>query len=184
MDKSLETECLKKLAKGDHRSYEILFLYYHPKIHHFLCGFIKNEEEAFDMAQDIFYKVWTNRQSLSEIVSFKAYLFTMARHLIYNHYEHNLVKEKYTVTQLQLREEYNLDEEFFAKELSLLIDLVIAQMPEQRQRIFRMSRKEGLSGEEIATRLNISKRTVENQISLALSELRKALQCMVHFLFI
>ena len=184
MDKNLETECLKKLAKGDHRSYEILFLYYHPKIHHFLYGFIKNEEEAFDMAQDIFYKVWTNRQSMSEVTSFKAYLFTMARHMIYNYYEHNLVKEKYTISQLQLEEEYNPDEELFAKELSLLIDLVIEQMPEQRRRIFKMSRKEGLSGDEIATQLNISKRTVENQISNALKDLRKALQCFINFFFL
>lgn len=184
MEKNLETECLRKLAKGDHRSYEILFLNYHPKIHHFLCGFIKNEEEAFDMAQDIFYKVWVNRQSMSEVTSFKAYLFTMARYMIYNHYEHNLVKEKYTIAQLQLEEAYSLDEDFFAKELSLLIDLIIEQMPEQRQRIFKMSREEGLSGDEIATRLNISKRTVENQISNALNDLRKALQCIVYFLFL
>lgn len=184
MDKNLETECLKKLAKGDHRSYEILFLYYHPKIHHFLCGFIKNEEEAFDMTQDIFYKVWTNRQSIGEVTSFKAYLFSMARNTIYNHYEHNLVKEKYTTTQLQLHEEYNLDEEFFAKELSILIDIVIEQMPEQRRRIFKMSRKEGLSGEEIATQLSISKRTVENQISNALNDLRKVLQIIITLFFI
>lgn len=184
MEKNLEIECLKKLAKGDHRSYEILFLYYHPKIHHFLCGFLKNDEEAFDMTQDIFYKVWMNRQSMGEVTSFKAYLFSMARNMIYNYYEHNLVKEKYTIAQLQLQEEYNLDEEFFAKELSLLIDLVIEQMPEQRRRIFKMSRQEGLSGDEIAIRLNISKRTVENQISNALRDLRKTLQCIIHFLLL
>lgn len=184
MEKSLETACLQKLAKGDHRSYEILFLHYHPKIHHFLCGFIKNEEEAFDMAQDIFYKVWTNRQSLGEVASFKAYLFTMARHLIYNHFEHNLVKEKYTVAQLQLHTEYHLEEEFFAKELSLLIDIVIEQMPEQRRRIFKMSRIEGLTGDEIAARLNINKRTVENQISNALRDLRKALRMILTLFFL
>ncbi|MDR0394839.1 MAG: RNA polymerase sigma-70 factor [Tannerella sp.] len=184
MEKSLETACLKKLAKGDHRSYEILFLYYHPRIHHFLCGFIKNDEEAFDMTQDIFYKVWENRLSMGEVTSFKAYLFTMARHMIYNNYEHNLVKEKYTISQLQLEEEYNPEEEFFAKELSLLIDLVIEQMPEQRRRIFKLSREKGLSGDEIATRLNISKRTVENQISNALKDLRKALQCFIIFFFL
>ncbi len=182
MEKDLEIKYLKKLAKGDHRSYEILYLFYHPKIHHFLAGFIKNEEEAFDIAQEIFYKVWINRKTMDKVSSFKAYLFTIARHMLYNHYEHNLVKEKYAVTLQQTKKAFNPDEDFFAKELALLIDSKIEQMPEQRRRIFKMSRKEGLTGEEIAIRLNINKRTVENQISYALSDLRKALQSILFFL--
>ncbi len=182
MDKKLEIECLTNLSKGDHRSYELLFLAYHPRIYHFLHGFIKNEEEAYDMAQDIFYKVWVNREKMGEVRSLKAYLFTMARRMIYNHYEHNLVKEKYTISQVDQPEIYSPEQDMFAKDLSLLIDLVISQMPEQRQRIFKMSRKEGFSSDEIASRLNIHKRTVENHISNALRDLRKALQ-HVSFLF-
>lgn len=182
MDKKLEIECLANLSKGDHRSYELLFLAYHPKIYHFLCGFIKNEEESYDMTQEIFYKVWMNREMMGEVKSFKAYLFSMARHMIYNYYEHNLVKQKYTLNQLRKDEMYQYEEELFAKDLSLLIDLMVSQMPEQRQRVFKMSRKEGLSSDEIASRLNIHKRTVENHISNALSDLRKALQ-YVSFLF-
>lgn len=182
MNDILEINCLNKLAKGDHQAYEILFLHYQPKIYHFLCGFIKNDEEAFDMTQDIFYKVWTNRQIMREVTSFKAYLFSMARHLIYNNYEHNLVKEKYTLDQLQQSEAFHLEEEFYAKELSLLIDLVVKQMPEQRRRVFEMSRKEGLSSTEIAQRLNINKRTVENHISNALSDLRKVIHYIICFL--
>ncbi|MDD4589873.1 MAG: RNA polymerase sigma-70 factor [Parabacteroides sp.] len=176
MDKKLEIECLTNLSEGDHRSYELLFLTYHPKIYHFLCGFIKNEAEAYDMTQEIFYKVWMNREMMGEVKSFKAYLFTMARHMVYNHYEHSLVKEKYTLSQLNQSDTYEPEQDMFAKDLSLLIDLVISQMPEQRQRIFKMSRKKGFSNDEIASRLNIHKRTVENHISNALRDLRKALQ--------
>lgn len=182
MDKKLEIEYLINLSKGDHRSYELLFLAYHPKIYHFLCGFIKNEGEAYDMTQEIFYKVWVNRKTMGEVKSFKAYLFTMARHMIYNHYEHNLVKEKYTLSLLTRSEVYEPEEDLFAKDLSSLIDLVVSQMPEQRQRVFTMSRKEGFSSDEIAARLSIHKRTVENHISNALTDLRKAIQ-YVSFLF-
>ncbi|WP_313380072.1 RNA polymerase sigma-70 factor [Proteiniphilum saccharofermentans] len=183
MDKQLEIECLANLSEGDHRSYELLFLAYHPKVFHFLCGFIKNEEEAYDMAQEIFYKVWVNRVSMAEVRSFKAYLFSMARHMIYNHYEHNLVKEKYTLDQLAQSETYEPEQNLFAKDLSFLIDLVVSQMPEQRQRVFTMSRKEGFSSDEIALRLKIHKRTVENHISNALSDLRRALQYVSFLLF-
>jgi RNA polymerase sigma-70 factor (ECF subfamily) len=159
-----------------------LFLYYHPKIYHFLCGFIKNDDEAYDMTQDIFYKVWMNREMMREIKSFKAYLFSMARHMIYNHYEHNLVKEKYALGQLTQPETYEPEQDLFAKDLALLIDHVVSQMPEQRRSVFKMSRREGLSSDEIASRLNIHKRTVENHISNALSDLRKVLH-YISFLF-
>ena len=182
LDKKFEIECLTNLSEGDHRSYELLFLAYHPKIYHFLYGFIKDEEDAYDMAQEIFYKVWMNREMMREVKSFKAYLFTMARHMIYNHYEHNLVKEKYTLSQLDQPEVSGPEQDIFAKDLSLLIDLVISQMPAQRQRVFKMSRKEGFSSDKIASLLNIHQRTVENHISNALSDLRKVLQ-HVSFLF-
>ncbi|WP_294082544.1 RNA polymerase sigma-70 factor [Proteiniphilum sp. UBA5384] len=182
MDKKLEIESLINLSKGDHRSYELLFLAYHPRIYHFLCGFIKNEEEAYDMAQEIFYKVWVNREYMSEVKSFKAYLFTMARNMIYNYYEHNLVKEKYTLHQLAKNEFYEPEQDLFAKDLSSLIDLVVSQMPAQRQRVYTMSRKEGFSSDEIASLLQIHKRTVENHLSNALNDLRKVIR-HVSFLF-
>ncbi len=128
------------------------------------------------MTQEVFYKIWANREMMGKVKSFKAYLFTVARHMIHNHYEHNLVKEKYALSQSDRSEIYEPEQDMFAKDLSLLIDLVISQMPEQRQRIFKMSRKEGFSSDKIASLLNINKRTVENHISNALNDLRKALQ--------
>ena len=69
-----------------------------------------------------------------------------------------------------------IEEDIYAKELSLLIDIAIEQMPEQRRRIFKMSRKDGLSNEEISLKLEINKRTVENHITQALADLREILK--------
>ena len=105
--------------------------------------------------------------------------------MIYDYYEHSLVKESYEQKQQSSSNEYTdlIEEELYAKELSLLIDIAIEQMPEQRRRIFKMSRKEGLSNEEISQRLEINKRTVENHITQALADLRGVLRGAVLLLF-
>ena len=95
MEVDRESEYLEKLGQGDHKSFDALFMLYHPRVKNFLKGFIKDEEEACDMAQDIFFKVWTNRESISKVSSLKAYLFRMARNMVYDYYEHSLVKESY-----------------------------------------------------------------------------------------
>lgn len=69
------------------------------------------------------------------------------------------------------------EEDFIARELGLLIDEVVEKMPPQRKKIYQLSRLEGLSNEEIAARLNTTKRNVESQLSLALKEIRKVISC-------
>ncbi|MDR2118400.1 MAG: RNA polymerase sigma-70 factor [Tannerellaceae bacterium] len=175
MDTNLELNCIKKLENGDHEAFNVLFTRYYPIVKSFLTGFIKNEDLASDMAQDIFFKVWINRESVSRIISFKAYLFRMARNMVYDYYEHNAIKEKYDRKQQEDTENRysdRIEEELYARELSLLIDLAVDKMPSQRKRIFIMSRKEGFSNDEIAGQLNISKRTVENHITQALNDIR------------
>ena len=95
MDINLESKYLEELGKGDHKAFDMLYIQYSPRLKHFLTGFIKNRDEASDMTQDIFYKIWTNRETISKVDSFKAYLFRMARNMIYDYYEHSLIEENY-----------------------------------------------------------------------------------------
>lgn len=182
MEKDQEMKLLKQLGLSNHDAFNTLFLEYYPKVYNYLLGFIKDKDEANDFAQDIFVKIWIGRESVSKVNFFKAYLFSMVRNTIYNHFEHVLVRENY-VSKIQELPLYSnlLESELYAKELSLMIDLAIEKMPEQRRKIFTMSRKEGFSNEEISIRLNISKRTVESHISLALSDLRGILTLFIAF---
>jgi RNA polymerase sigma-70 factor (ECF subfamily) len=183
MEAAIESGYLKKLGEGDHNAFDVLFMSYHSLMKRFLLGFIKNEEDVEDMAQDIFYNIWKHRTTIATVDSFKAYLFRMARNAVYNYFKINAIREEHmrryqweTILIDDLQEE-----QLYANDLDMLLDIAINNMPPQRQRIFNMSRKDGLSNEEISQQLNISKRTVENHITQALADLRKLLSVILPF---
>ena len=96
-------------------------------------------------------------------------------------FDNRSVRENYA-RRASLLPEYELpDSAIDSRDLLLLIRMVVEKMPEQRRRIFRMSREEGLSNDQIAEQLSISRRTVENQISRALAELRKLVKLILFF---
>ena len=181
----MELQYVRRLGDSDSKAFDILFTQYHSRLKAFFLGFVKDEDLADDMTQDAFLKVWINKETISKVNSFSKYLFKMARNMIYDYYDHELIKEKYEHSELE-KSEYLysdiLEEEIYAKELSLLIDIAIDKMPMQRKQVFMLSRKRGLNNEEIAKKLKINKRTVENHISLAIKELRKIVESAICFL--
>lgn len=135
------------------------------------------------MAKDLFSSLWKNRRKLAGMQAFHAYVYAMACHALYNYYDHSLVREKYDAEQLwKPIQTENMEERLFADELQLFIHRWMKRLPPGGGQIFRMSRVEGLSNEEIAVRLGISKGTVENQLTVTLAELRKMLKLFI-FLF-
>lgn len=170
-----DKELISLLKKGTHDAFNKIFIRYYSKVYFFILGFIKDEDDAKDLAQDIFAKLWDNRKNL-EIQNLKSFLFTASKNHVLNFLQHKSIEEGYANNFLTVNYDEgknNSEEEYIAKELSDIINLTIENMPEQRKKIFKMSRKQGLSNEEIAQRLHINKRTVENHITNALAEIRK-----------
>ena len=129
-----EKEYIQAFANGNNRAFELLFLYYQPRLVAFINGFIKDVEEARDMSQDIFLRLWENRQRCGEILSFKAFLFKTAKFAIYNHFDHQLVNDKYVELMLYTPTETDdTEERLFAQELQQLIELTVKNMPEQQR---------------------------------------------------
>ncbi|MDR2918420.1 MAG: RNA polymerase sigma-70 factor [Tannerella sp.] len=164
---------IEQLCNGDHQAFEDVFIAYYGRIKNFINGLLKSEDDAEELTQEIFVKLWINRETIDPGRSFHSFLFTVARNITFNFIKHKLVCENYAADfDYEYSEYESPDEILYAKEISLLIEMAVSRMPAQRQRIYRMSRNEGLSNDEIALSLNISKKTVENQLSLALRELR------------
>jgi len=174
-----EKEILNDLSNGDREAFNLLYLLYAPNLENFVTNMIKNRQSAEDIVHNIFLKIWDKRNTIYQIDSFKQYVFKMAKNAIYDLFDHDLVKVRYKQNMKQTPQLYisynNMQEEIEANDLSLLIDIAINKMPNKRRTVFLLSRKEGLSHKEIAEKLNISTKTVENHITQAISEIREAI---------
>jgi RNA polymerase sigma-70 factor (ECF subfamily) len=176
-----EAKLVENIALGDHAAYKEIFLKYFPKVKYFIAHFVKSETIAEDLAQEIFIKLWENRFKLTSVQSFNSYIYRMAKNAMLNYIEHKDVEKKYMEQQYKDESWQSIENELYARELELLVQLTVNQMPSQRKRIYKMSRDEGLKNEEIAGQLSISKKTVENHLNIALKEIRKTISLLALF---
>ncbi|MDR2914963.1 MAG: RNA polymerase sigma-70 factor [Tannerella sp.] len=175
MSENIDTKTLQSLQKGDHKAFEFVFVGYYHKVKAFIFSYIKSEDDAEELTEDLFVNLWENRRSIDTSKSFNSYLHTIARNMSLNFLKHKYVHDTYLNHYQSSGFNYSSEEDYIAKELGLLIDDVVEKMPEQRKQIYTLSRNEGLSNGEIAEQLNTTKRNVESQLSLALKEIRKAI---------
>ena len=176
MTNDLNPQIIQRLSEGDQSAYRVVFEHFYPRVWEFIRRIVKSDTIAEDVAQDIFVKVWERREMFSIAVqSFSSYLYVMSRNAAINALRHYgrispLVDEAFND-----QTNNSVEEDYYAQEKELMIRLVVCRMPEQRRRIFEMSRYMGMDNNTIATTLNISKKTVENHLTLALKTLRSVL---------
>ena len=173
-----------QIQQDNEHAFKQLYQDYYIRVVTFITGIIKKHDIAKDLAQDVFVNLWLNRKTLDATRSLQDYIFVSSRNAAINYLKKEMVFSSEPLeAQADVSTGNTVEDILFAKEIALLIEMVVSEMPEQRQRIYRMSREEGMSNEEIAGRLGISKRSVENQVSLALKEIRQAVTAYVIFLF-
>lgn len=166
------------LQKGNVEAFDSLFEVYSQKLFGFALKYFKNESDAEELVQEVFVKVWENRQTLKSELSFKSYLFTIALNQIRKHFNKKATSLRY-FESLQNEPEFienpAIRESDYESALNQ-INLIIEQMPPRRREIFMKSKLDGKSSKEIAAELNISAGTVDNQVSEALRFIRTHLK--------
>lgn len=164
------------LANDDVKGLEVLFNEYHHMVFKTAYYLLKDEEEAKDFVQELFAKIWTQRTSLSAIDNFKSYLNTAMKNMVLDHFKKsaNTEKNKQSYLLLEWDPQYDHTNDFDQpEELKKQLEQFVSELPPQCRLIFSLNRFEGLTNTEIATHLNLSPRTVEKQISIALKILRE-----------
>lgn len=163
---------IEKLILGNHEAFRKIFMTYFPKVKFFISQIVKSDIIAEELSQDIFMKIWENREDLIRVDSFNSYVYKMSKNAALNHLRRVYLEETYLENYVE-KMEVTIEEEIYAHDIELLEKMVMSNMPKKRRTIYEMSRKYGLCNDEIALKLNITKKTVENQLNLALKEMRK-----------
>ncbi|MBQ0025201.1 MAG: RNA polymerase sigma-70 factor [Bacteroidales bacterium] len=169
-----ESNIIIGIKKGEQIAFKQLFLEYYSTICHFLFRILNDFSLAEDVAQEIFMKIWIKRLSLDESKSIKGLLYVMAKNAALN-----LLRQKKQhivrgIGDLNLASDKRADDAAQLKDLANSIADCIESMPAQRQKVFIQSRVGQMSNKEIAELTNLSVRTVEKHLELAMKDIKKA----------
>ena len=183
----LENESIGTLlGQKDETAFEQVFKTYFKRLHAYAFTILKNDVEAEEMVQQVFFKLWERNESLSLSGSVSAYLYRAVHNESLNYIKHQKVRSNH-----QLHVAYSMKNEVehpakkvMAGELEKKIHTALNELPEQCRTIFQMSRFDELKYREIADKLGISVKTVENQMGKALKLLREKLVDFLIFILL
>ena len=176
------------LKEGDEHALATIYDKYWEPLFRSAFSLLRDRPACEDLIQEVFIKIWDHRKTLEITLSLKSYLYAAMRYAVYRHIRSGKVREDIfdtIVERLQTPAAYGQLEH---REMLSQINAIVATLPEKCREVYQLSRDERLSHKEIAGRLGISTKTVENQIAKALRHLRASLgniltlEMMVHFL--
>ncbi|HLO58410.1 MAG TPA: RNA polymerase sigma-70 factor [Bacteroidales bacterium] len=173
-----EKSVLERLRNGDKKSFTILFNHYYKDLVTFAFGFLHNLAVAEEIVQEVFIKLWENRYLLEIDRSLKSYLLKSVQNRCLNWINHLKIRSEFNnhILRYPVLSENETENYLLHSDLEARLQIGLEKMPVEAAQAFRMNRFENLSYPEIAEKLGVSIRTIENRISKALSFLRDELK--------
>ncbi len=167
-----------RLRNDNENAFKELFNRYCKKLFNFSLRYLHNKEESEELVQIVFINLWEHRKSLRDDLPVKSYIYRSAVNYIYNQLKKRAIHAKFVDSELIKGEIHsNLTyEQVLFNDMERSINSIIDTLPLQQKRIFMLSRYENLSHQEIAEKLDLSVRTVENQVFRVLKIIRSRLQ--------
>jgi RNA polymerase sigma-70 factor (ECF subfamily) len=173
-----DTELLKLMRGGDQTAFNAIYERHCPALYRTALRLLDDEEAAKDVVQEVFINIY-ERSKTASILNLQAYLYQAAKYQCFMHLRAGRISEKHLTRMNTVLVSNELEEQLHAQELQQLVDQSLARLPEKCREVFYLSRFESLSNKKIAERLNISHKTVENQITKALKMLHMSVDKLV-----
>ncbi|MCO5286582.1 MAG: sigma-70 family RNA polymerase sigma factor [Chitinophagaceae bacterium] len=179
-----EYELLKSISDGDEEAFTLFFRQHYPRLKAGISRFFKDPALIEDALQEVFIRVWLNRDQLSQIENITAWTNTIASRICINQIEKDLIRQKHlsALHQQGIEAPVVPIERVAVREINRLVTEAVHLMPASRKQIYLMSRSEGLKPAQIAESLNLSVNTVRNMLVTALKDIRHYLRSHGHTL--
>jgi len=177
-ERDTDIELIEKLRIGDVDAFDQVYQRYAGKLYAFSLKYLKSKEEAEELVQSVFLKVWEHKKNLKKDTSFKSYLFTIAYNEICNLFRRRKYQQNF-ITKIETESWESCGETEDQIEFQFVleqVDQIIARLPEKQKTIFLKSRQEGKSTKEIADEFGLSPGTIDNYISESLKFIRTNLK--------
>ena len=172
------TKLKEILDKDPEKAFECLYSHMWDKLFSISLNFVRDKSIAQEIVQDVFVTLWVKRKRLESVSDIRAFAMRAVQHRIYDHFDKKAVHQKYAlkITQSESNQADSTQQQIEYNETFKLIDTEIDKLPDTTREIFRLSRFDRFSNEEIATRLQLSVKAVEYHITQALKHLRLRLK--------
>ncbi|EOR94322.1 RNA polymerase ECF-type sigma factor [Arcticibacter svalbardensis MN12-7] len=178
-----DDELIIRLKNDDSEAFSLLYQKYASSLYYACYNLIRNKAECEDAIQDLFSDLWIKRSALNINLSLKGYLYTAARNRILMRIRsHKIMVNLDEIAALT--NSRTADDQLMERELKLHLHKELANLPVKCAQIFTLSRNKQLSNKEIAIQLNLSIKTVENQITIAIRRLRSTMRDFIILLFV
>ena len=170
-----EIEIMERLQQGDQQAFLVLYDRYHQLVYNWVLKLVKVPELAEDIVQEVFIKIWQIRERINPLQSFPAFVYKISRNKAFAFLKKiasdDTLRSK-VMTELGSNAE-SAENRLLWQQYQELLNKAVEQLPLQRKKVFKLCRQEGMSYEEVAAELGISRNTVKEHMVMAMKNIRE-----------
>lgn len=172
------------LSEGEEKAFRMLFDALFPKLSQFAFSLVKSKDIAKDIVDEIFIRFWNNRANIPQIDNILIYLYKATKNASLNYLSRSAFRnmhEPFDEIEIELKDDQDPESLMITREMHRLIREAIDALPPRCKMVFKLVREDGLKYKEVAEVLNISVKTVDAQMVIAVGQIKQKMQLHLHF---